>query len=325
MRKPSSSQEMLPERLATFLVTLKQLAQSYFMGGHLEQAVQLLQAGMHILAFPEVTQLDHASFLLHYGNMLAARTQFQNAPVEEALIILEQTKQLAITLDEKQLLADAFDSLGFAHYVAASNKRDGDPYLFRGYFQESLERRGMLHDERGVSESLFHLGLTADVLDQKEDAHRFYTQALQLAQQHNYASEASEALRHLGFHEQAKGNFAQAQQYFTESLSLREQMNMYPYLPFAYVALADLSLEQGNLDIAASQAQKALDLSHKTDIKKGLIFSLWSSGHICQKKQEEQKARDYFEQTYAEARAINLKFAMERAFKSLQELKQSHH
>ena len=300
--QPLPSQKALPEQLRTLLLTLGKIAQSYFMLGHLEQALQLFQIGMQLLHVPEVTQRDQARLLLHYGNMLTVKTLFENAPIEEALSVLEQAKQLATKLDDEQLIADALDGIGYAHYIIASNKREGDPHVLRAYFQEALERRKVLHDERGVSESLFHLGLIAEPLGQMEVAR------------------SSDALRHLGLLEQAQGNFTQAQQYLTESLHLREHMGMHPYLPFTYHAVADVYLAQGNVELASSHCQKALDLSRKMDIKKALIFSLLTHGRICQEKQEQKQARDYFEQAYDVAQAIDLKYVMQQAASALQHL-----
>ena len=320
MVQSQSFQESLPEQFGIVLLTLEKIAQSYFMLGNLEQALQIFQFGMQLVNAPEIMQRDRAEFLLHYGNILSAKTQFTNAPVEEALSVLEQAKQLAATLNDVQLLADALDSIGFARYVAASNKREGDPDVFRAFFQDALERRYVLHDERGVSESLFHLGLTAQVLDEMEVAREFYTEALQIAQQHNYLAEASDALRHLGFLEQDQENFPQAQQYLTESLHIREQIGKQVYLPFAYVAVADVYLAQGNVELASFHAERALELALKTDIKKALIFSLFSRGRVCQEKQEKQQARGYFEQAYSVAQEIDLKYMMYELSSALQQL-----
>ncbi len=324
--QPLSVQETLPEQFGTLLLVFENIARSYFLSGQPWQALQLLQLGLQTLDMPEVMQRDKARFLLHYGKVLTARTQYENAPIEEAVAVLEQGRQLAAALDDAQLIADALDSIGFAQYVAASNRREGDPHMFRASFQEALERRRALHDERGVSESLFHLGLAADVLDQREDARAYYIQALQTAQVGGYAREASEALRHLGFQEQALGNLTQAQVYLSEALCLAEQAGRVS-LPFAHVAVADVYLGQGNVALAASHCQKALEFARAMDIKKALIFALGSYGYICRAKHEEQQARGYFEEAYAIAQTIGLKHAMQRLSFSLQQLStvQEHH
>jgi tetratricopeptide (TPR) repeat protein len=313
-------QEALSKQLGTFLLHLEKIAQSYYVLGNLDQALQLFQIGMQVIHIPEVTQRDQARFLLNYGNTLTIKTLFENAPVEKALSLLENAHQLAVTLADEQLIADTLDGIGYAHYISASSKRDGDPHMFLAYFQEALERRKALHDDRGISESLFHLGLTNDVLGQKEAARSFYTQALQIAQQQNYPLEASYVLRHIGFHEQMQGNLSQAQQYFTESLHLRTQIDMHPLLPFSYVALSDVYLAQGNMKLASFTCQKALDLARKMDIKRVLIFSLFNSGCICQEKHEEEQARDYFEQAYNMAKSIDLDYAIQFASSALQSL-----
>jgi tetratricopeptide (TPR) repeat protein len=320
MMQLPSSQEELPEQLRVLLLTLEKTAQSYFLLGQVEQALQLFQIGMQLIHMPEVMPRERARLKLSYGNMLAIKTNFENAPVEDALAVLEEVKQLAAKLDDAQLLADVLNGIGFAHYVAASNKRDGDPHRLLDYFQEALERRRILHDDRGISESLFYVGLISELLDQKEVARISYTQSLQIAQQQNYPREAFEAFRHLGFLEQAQGNFPQAQHYFTESLHQLEHAGIYIYFPFAHIVIADVCLAQGNVEVASSHGQKALELARKMNIKKALIFSLLSLGSICQEKQEKDQAKDYFEQAYAVAQSVDLKYAMQRAFQALHNL-----
>ncbi len=320
MTQPLSSQEGLAEQFRELLLSFEKCAHSYFMLGQLEQALQLFQIGLQMIRLPEVTQRDKARFLLRYGNMLTVKTNFENAPVEEAVAVLEQVKQLATELNDAHLFADALNGIGFARYVVASNKREGDPQMLLTTFQEALERRRVLHDDRGVSESLFHVGLIYEVLGQKEVARSSYMQALQIARTLGYPREASEALRHLGFLEEAQGNFSQAQQYFVEALHVLEDSGIQVYLPFAHIVIADVCLAQRNMELASSQCQRALELSRQMNIKKALILSLLSSGHICQEKREENQARDYFEQAYALAQAINLKHAIQSASSALQHL-----
>jgi len=318
--QPPTAQEELSEQLRTLLLTLEKTAQSYFLRGQVEQALQLLQWGLQLFSLPEMTQQDQARLLLAYGNMLAVKTQFENAPLAPALSVLEQAKQLAVNMQDEQLLGDVMHGIGFATYVAASNKREGDPQRVLTIFQEALEHRRRLHDERGRAESLFYVGLISALLGQEEAARSSYQEALQIARTSGYPREAAEALRHLGFLEQGQGNFAQAQQYFTEALHLLEHARLDVYLPFAYVVLADVCLAQGNVEAASAHGKIALELARKMDIKKALIFSLLSLGSICQQKQEREQARSYFEQAQAYAQAIDLTYAMQQAAASLHQL-----
>ena len=286
----------------------------------MKQALQLLQIGMQLMQLPGVTPREQARLKLSYGNILVIKTNFENAPIEDAITVLEEVKQLATKLNDAQLLADALNSIGYARYVAASNKRNGDPHMLLAYFQEALESRRILHDNRGISESLFYVGLISELLGQRGVARISYTQSLQIALQQNYPREAFEALRHLGFFEQSQGNFLQAQHYFTESLHQLECAGIHIYLPFAHVVIADVYLAQGNVGMAFSHGQKALELARKMNVKKAIILSLLSLGHICQEKQEKGQAKDYFEQAYAVAQTVDLKYAMQQASQALHNL-----
>lgn len=314
------SQEKLVEQFSELLLTLEKTAQSCFLLGHVEQALQVLQAGMQVIQLPDVPSPDQARFKLAYANMLAVKTQFANAPVEEAVAMLEEVKQLAIQHEDEQLHSDALQSLGNALYVSASNKRDGDPRVLLAYFQEALEHRRKLHDEQGISESLFYVGLISDILGQKDTAQNSYRQALEIARTGGYARIEFEALRHLGFLEQARGNLPQAQQYFTESLHTLEQSGIRVYLPFAHVVLADVCFAQGDVELASTHCQQARELARTMDIKKALIFALLTSGRICQQKQELEQAGDYFDQAYAVAESIHLTYAMQQASSARQAL-----
>ncbi len=320
MMQLSSLQEELSEHLKVLLLTVEKTAQSYFLLGQAEQALQLLQIGMQLIQMPEVMPREQAKLKLSYGNMLAIKTNFENAPVEDALAVLEDVKQFAVKLDDTQLLADTLNSIGYAYYVAASNKREGDPRMILTYFQEALEHRRVLHDDRGISESLFYVGLISELLDQKEVARISYTQSLQIAQQQDYPREAFEALRHLGFLEQAEGNFPQAQHYFIESLYQLEHAGIQIYLPFAHIVIADVCLGQGIVEIASLHGKTALELARKMNIKKAHIFSLLSLGYVCQEKQEKDQAKGYFERAYAVAQAVDLNYAMQQASQALRNL-----
>ena len=131
-----SSQEELSEQVGVLLLTLEKTAQAYFLSGQAEQALQLFQIGMQLIHMPEVMPRVQARFKLSYGNMLTiVKTNFENAPVEDALAVLEDVKQTAAELDDAQLLADALNGIGYAHYIASSNKREGDPHSFSLIFK----------------------------------------------------------------------------------------------------------------------------------------------------------------------------------------------
>lgn len=267
-----------------------------------------------------MTQQDRARTLLHDGTILTAKTQFANAPVEEALSLLEQAKQLATKLDDAQMIADTINAIGFAHYVAANNRRDGDPLMIRSCFQEALERRRALQDERGVSESLFHLGLISEPLGEQEAARSYYEQSLQIARRYGYQVEASNALRHLGLLEQVRGNLVQAQTYLNESLHLREQIGVNDYLPFAHHVVAEVYLAQGNIAMAFWHAQKALGFARQLDNKKALIVSLLCSGRIARRQRKMEQARNYYEQALTIAQTVDLKYAVQWSSSALQDL-----
>ena len=85
------------------------------------------------------------------GKVLTSSIFYHDGDAKAAFAVLHAAKQLATFLADGRREAEALDLLEFAHYC-----------------QQALERREALEDQRGVSESLFHIGLIYENGDQSD-------------------------------------------------------------------------------------------------------------------------------------------------------------
>jgi hypothetical protein len=156
----------------------------------------------------------------------------------------------AEALNDARLLADARDMLGLAIY--SRDFRDNAMEEPRQLFEQALAARRKLADDRGVAESLFHVGLT---FENKKDpapgdlrrAVANHEEALSIASGKGYDIEASYAVRHLAGHKQDAGDLDAALAGFERSLMLRLRAGYQIYLAPALMAIGDVWKDKGDV------------------------------------------------------------------------------
>lgn len=116
---------------------------------------------------------------------------------------------------------------------------------------EELERAAELYRRvenlRGEAEALFWIGAFYQVVRQDtEGGLPALRRSRDLAAQVGDAVTLSYAVRHLGFAELSSGRFAEARTLLEESARLRKEVNFLPGYAAALLALAMLSVEEGD-------------------------------------------------------------------------------
>src|SRR5439155_20005324 len=170
--------------------------ESYYWLGRVEDAVRILQIGMQVVDESEVRQHDRVKLLLQYDKMLIMRNFRSNSSYELIWPTLLRAQKIAESLGHERLVADTLSHIGQAHYYKKLNTDEGEYDTALKFYQQALERREGIADERGKSESLFDIGLIYERQELYDTALEYYTQAMQIAEQHGYKLEKSYAMRH---------------------------------------------------------------------------------------------------------------------------------
>jgi tetratricopeptide (TPR) repeat protein len=273
-------------------------AEALHRAGRLDDAVALFTAPDLTAG---VTEPERLRIALAQGKILADRVFHANRGHDEAIAILGAARSLAARLDDERSAITALDLMGSADYYRVLQDGGGDYGSALEQFKIALARREALGDTRGVAESLFHVGLIHERLEQYDEALDFYRRSYTLARERGHLLEQSYAARHLGGGAQEMGDLDAALAYFRESLALRQGIGYPLLLPLAHIALGDVMLARNDVDGAASQYEQAHTLAQGMQSPLIMVSSLLALSELAQARGDEDARRDYAERALSHA------------------------
>lgn len=326
MHRPTPPHETVTRLYITAIHTLCEMAEFYYCQGQLDKAQQVLRIASQLGEIGEVEYWGHLKIRLQLARVLIAGYFLTNKDADQMLSAILQAKQLAEAAHFEPGMADALSLLGQAHYYIALNgaitlsSSEADYSEALMYQQAALEKREAFHDTRGISESLFFVGLVHERQRQYDQAQEHYEKVLQLAGQHGHLFEKSEAARHLGGIAWYRGDLERALVSAQESLALREQISFKLYLPFAHILVGQISQARGDRDHAQSAYQQAFAIASEMGQKQTQAFSLLGLGEIQVAQKELPQARASFEHARALAEELQIARAITRANAYLERL-----
>jgi tetratricopeptide (TPR) repeat protein len=199
-----------------------------------------------------------------------------DALVERVLILADQNmlvRDMSSELDEaigaveseasrsgdRHLRAFALARRGLAlHGGFLRDRSAGEPPGELELFERALELRRELGDQRGVAESLFHVGLVHQVVrDDHDTARPFFEESYDRAVALDDDVLASYALRHVAFCDEDAGDRDTAERRQEEALELRRQAGWIAGVAAQLAAVAELRAQRGRTDEARELAREA--------------------------------------------------------------------
>jgi tetratricopeptide (TPR) repeat protein len=293
------------EQYAAILKSLATLAESYFYDGKIDDAVQVLTYAQQLAEAADVLPHHRAALLLCAGFIYSWRGSLITGHYDEALITLHRAEQLAQTTHDQLLLAYALDRLGSAYYKQAVTLAETDFERPLSYFQHALRLRETAHDQRGICESLFHVGLIAERKRQYDAALRTFDAVYTTAKHHHYHDTVAEAARHRGFAHIRAGTFDQALDCFQEARLLLEATRQNIFLPFAELSVGEVFALQQHWEQAEHHYQLAYAQAQTMQIKRASVQIAYSLGEVCEAQHNAAQAYTYYETAYNLATAIH--------------------
>ena len=254
---------------------LCEIARSYFFLGRLGDALHVLLLSLHMIEAGEVAQKDLLKLLLLYGKILTVDHLLHRGETDLLFSTILQAQQIAESAQDQQGKASALSLLGQAHCNAttiAIVKSGALPFGTQGqgkyeealaYQQQALFLQEALHDTRGISESLFCIGLVYQFWQQHELAREHFTRAIQVAEQYEYVLEQAEPHRHLTVDALFKGDLEAALTHALRALSFREAGGFRPYQPFDHLSLWDIYQKIGDTAKVQFHMQQASTLAEE--------------------------------------------------------------
>lgn len=320
MTQSTNSSHPITDHFTSVIYSLCEIAELYYYLSKLDQAVDVLKTGLLLTSAKEVHLRDRVKLTLQYGKILVANYFLTNKDFDLALATALDAKQLAETANYEKGIADALNLIGQTCYYKTLNSGEGAYEEALTYFQQALKLREKLHDTRGISEALFHSGLTYEQRNLVDKAQGHYTEALQFADLYNHKLEKSYTLRHLAGLAADKGDLDAALNYALASLALREEIGFRVYLPHSHILAGDIYLQREDAENALINYQNAQALAEEMGIKKALIHSLLAIGNVQLVQGDTVQARENFRHAHGLAQELGVIYALTETTKMLNAL-----
>lgn len=298
------------------------IAEAYLYEGKMEESIHILNISEQLAQAKEVAPRDTMKLLLQKSNVLVMNYFLTNSDFDGILSAIVRAQQAAEAANDEQGRADALQLLGEAYYYQSLNNGAYQYEQALAYCQQALDRRVTLNDERGISESLFYIGLiyqngdTPDI----EKACEYFTRAFHIAEEDGYKLEESYAARHIASILGERGELEQALTYALRSLTLREEIGFKRYLPPSHGLVGEIYLRQQNFEQALFHQHRAYQLAQEMNLQTFMMWSLFSLGEIHLAQQNTVRAREYLQQAYDIAQKLNLPYAIKEVQEKLQQL-----
>ena len=229
--------------------------------GKWEDALNLLDG---IVPVSKHISIDaQATVWIQIGRTLTDEALFGGKDnLDKRIDALEKAQTLAKNSDDKALLGDVYDAIGFSlHTSYLGSDRSQEPEKEMEFFQRGLDLRKKHGSSSQIAESTFHIGLVHDVIRQEYDkALPYHEEAYKLATEADDKLIISYAIRHIGFTKLAAEDIVGAKQAFAESLELREAIGFTPGIAFSLTTLARVEVTEGNNTQALALLKKARDI-----------------------------------------------------------------
>jgi len=199
-----------------------------------------------------------ARLLAERGRVLADRNAYGRRDPASARRALEEALAAARDARDRRSEADALQALAQMRY--GETFETGDWAGVRTDFERVAAMRERDGDRRGLSESLFYLGLTYEQDGRPDDALPIYRRSLEIARELGDGAMESYPRRHIGGIEEERGELDAAEREISMSLELRRQTGALVVLPFAMLQKADfLERRRGRRDEARRLVEEAID------------------------------------------------------------------
>lgn len=314
-----------PESVASHYATLIQsicvISEAYLYEGKMDDSVNVLNIGEQLAEAKEVAPRDTMKLLLQHGKVLIMNYFLSNSGYDAMLSMVLRAKQAAKDAQDEQGKADALQLLGQVYYYQSLNNEVHEYERALEYFQQALDKRVALSDERGISESLFSIGLIYQNGNKpdNEKAFDYYTRSFHIAEKYSYKLEASYAARHLASILAERDKPEQGLPYALRSLALREEIGFKRYLPPSHALVGEIYFAQHDLERTLFHNQRAYELAQEMNLPTFMMWSLYSLGEIHLAQNDTAQAKENFEQAYVIAQELNLPYALKELKEKLQQ------
>jgi tetratricopeptide (TPR) repeat protein len=276
------SAEVMNERYAHLIRSVIDLSDTYFYAGRLAAAVELPEQTLAFIREGDAHEIDRTRLLLHYGKMLSKMSFYRENRFDQACQVLNEAQQMARDLGDQYLRGMARLRLGQVVDNQAVFSGKGDFQIALNHFEHAYDWLVAAGSAEGQGKAAFNKGLIHQRLGELGQARLHFTEALEMAEKHDFKYDKSLAIRHIGFIHFAEGD-------------LREEIGCRILLASAHHVLGSVSIAREEWAEAVAHLQQADALAEAMNLKMIRILTQLSLGEWYKRRDEPAEARIYFQ------------------------------
>jgi len=293
---------------------LREQARTLTLAGRWTDALKALDSAKAKVPPGETATL--AFIATERGRVLADSNFFHKDDPAPALAALQEGERLARTAGDELVLSEARMQLARIDYSAAFETKDWKKP--RAAFESVLAVREKLGDPKGISETLFYLGLTYEQDGQPDAAFERYTKSLAIAEKERDIILQSYVRRHMGGIQEERGELDAARQNIDLEVELRRKGGFLVGVPFALRHKADFVAAHGPGKAEAVRLlEEAASLAGKCGSTRALYLVRTDLSRLALESGDAKKALAYAEQAVATAKQFGAPSAVAEAEKHL--------
>jgi tetratricopeptide (TPR) repeat protein len=264
-----------------FLVELVvKITEKFLYDGRFDDALLVLDSDFIHLIENELSNENRIILRLEKAKILFNKHLFEYDNFDRLLAEMKEIEADVRVLNNKKILADYLDLYGWGLSLSLMFSDSSYDDCLK-YFQEALKLREEISDMRGISDSLFHIGLVYERRrddEEKKHAYEIYRRGYKIADEGSYKLEKSHLARHLGYYFRETGNLEKALRFFKESLALRSEIGFKIWIGSACQTVASVYARMNDYRNALKYFRSATELLEKTGYKPYLVLTLIALG-----------------------------------------------
>ena len=186
---------------------------------------------------------------------------------------------------------------GILHSLGILEQHQGEYEEARRLYQQSLEIKERLDNQRGRAATLNQLGVIAQDQGEYEEARQLYQQSLEISERLGDQELKATTLNQLGMIAQDQGEYEEARRLYQQNLEISERLGDQELKAAALHQLGMIARGQGEYEEARRLYQQSLEISERLGNQSGRASALHGLGSIVKEQGEYEEARRLCQQS----------------------------
>ncbi len=223
---------------------------------------------------------------------LAASLRAKGNNSNKVISLLNESITLFKSVNEKELLGRAYNSLGLSY------DDKGDYKTALGYYFKALEVFDSFSFADGIQETSNNIAVIYESLDDPKNALKYYEQSLEFAKKTNRAEAIGGAYANLGGYYIENENYNEAMKYLTLAIEIKQSVGDWAGVSRIINNMGQMYYTRGDLEKGISYFKQSLEIKKEHKVYDEIHSTYYNMGYIEEDRGNFKQAAAYYEEAY---------------------------